>query len=118
MKILYEIKMTSVLITLHIIVTLSMIGLILLQKSEGGGFGSSHPGMGSLFSVRGKTDFLSRTTAILATMFIALSFILAIMASRSGSIISTVQKQATTQEQHAPVSPSKPEVPIGSQNSQ
>ena len=66
--------MTSVLITLHIIVTLSMIGLILLQKSEGGGFGL-HPGMGSLFSVRGKTDFLHAQQLILATMFIALSFI-------------------------------------------
>lgn len=73
--------MTAVLITLHIILAVSLIGIILLQRSEGGGFGSSQS-TGSFFSVRGKTDFLTRTTAILATAFIVNCFILAILASQ------------------------------------
>lgn len=73
--------MTAVLITLHIILAVSLIGIILLQRSEGGGFGSSQS-TGSFFSVRGKTDFLTRTTAILATAFILNCFILALLASQ------------------------------------
>ena len=73
--------MTAVLITLHIILAVSLIGIILLQRSEGGGFGSSQS-TGSFFSVRGKTDFLTRTTAILATAFIVNCFILALLASQ------------------------------------
>lgn len=76
-----EITMTAVLITLHIILAVSLIGIILLQRSEGGGFGSSQS-TGSFFSVRGKTDFLTRTTAILATAFIVNCFILALLASQ------------------------------------
>lgn len=73
--------MTAVLITLHIILAVSLIGIILLQRSEGGGFGSAQS-TGSFFSVRGKTDFLTRTTAVLATAFIVNCFILALLASQ------------------------------------
>ncbi|MES2252660.1 MAG: preprotein translocase subunit SecG [Pseudomonadota bacterium] len=61
----------AVLLTLHIIITLSMIGVILLQKSDGGsalmGGGSSS----SMFSARGVANLLTHATSILAALFIA-----------------------------------------------
>lgn len=89
--------MTAVLITLHIILAVSMIGIILLQRSEGGGFGSAQS-TGSFFSVRGKTDFLTRTTAILATAFIVNCFILALLASQPKHPITTAEQAPKTHE--------------------
>lgn len=100
--------MTAVLITLHIILAVSLIGIILLQRSEGGGFGSSQS-TGSFFSVRGKTDFLTRTTAILATAFITNCFILAVIASQPKTSLTKAQNAPQTQEQ--PNLPSLPSAP-------
>lgn len=100
--------MTAVLITLHIILAVSMIGIILLQRSEGGGFGSSQS-TGSFFSVRGKTDFLTRTTAILATAFIVNCFILALLASQPKHPIEASEQAPKTQEKaDGPALPSAP----------
>ncbi|MDP3641162.1 MAG: preprotein translocase subunit SecG [Alphaproteobacteria bacterium] len=97
--------MTAVLITLHIILAVSMICIILLQRSEGGGFGSSQS-TGSFFSVRGKTDFLTRTTAILATAFIVNCFILALLASQPKRPIEVAE-----QAPHTPTKVDSPAVP-------
>lgn len=97
--------MTAVLITLHIILAVSLIGIILLQRSEGGGFGSSQS-TGSFFSVRGKTDFLTRTTAILATAFILNCFILALLASQPRRPIDVAKNApATTTPINSPAAP-------------
>jgi preprotein translocase subunit SecG len=70
------------------LVAVSLITLILMQRSEGGGLagGGSPAGM---MSARGASDFLTRGTAILATAFVALSIVLAAMAAgrRSGPVI-------------------------------
>jgi preprotein translocase subunit SecG len=62
----------TILLTLHIIVTLAMIGVILLQKSDGGsslmGAGSS----ASMFSARGVANLLTHATSILAALFLVL----------------------------------------------
>jgi preprotein translocase subunit SecG len=62
------------------LVAVSLITLILMQRSEGGGLagGGSPAGM---MSARGASDFLTRGTAILATAFVALSIVLAAMAA-------------------------------------
>lgn len=99
--------MTAVLVTLHIILAVSLIGIILLQKSEGGGFGSSQS-TGSLFSVRGKTDFLTRTTAILATAFIVNCFILALLASQPKRSISDAANLPQGSEATSPSLPTLP----------
>jgi preprotein translocase subunit SecG len=67
-----------------------MIGVILAQKSEGGGLGVGGSPAG-LLSARGAADFMTRATTILATAFVALSILLAAMASvgRTGSTIDT-----------------------------
>ena len=59
--------MTTVLLVLHLFVTLALIGVVLLQRSEGGGLGiGSSQGMGSFMGGRGTANLLTRGTAILA----------------------------------------------------
>jgi preprotein translocase subunit SecG len=72
--------MTTVLLIIHLFVTLALIGVVLIQRSEGGGLGiGSSQGMGAFMSGRGTANLLTRTTAILATIFMALSLVLALM---------------------------------------
>ncbi|HEY5338383.1 MAG TPA: preprotein translocase subunit SecG [Rhizomicrobium sp.] len=74
--------MQSVLIIIQLIVSIGLVIVVLLQKSEGGalGMGGSGGGLGSLFSPRGAGDALTRTTAILAVIFFATSLALTVLA--------------------------------------
>ena len=66
--------MSAVLLIIHLFVTLALIGVVLIQRSEGGGLGiGSSQGMGAFMSGRGTANLLTRTTAILATVFMLLS---------------------------------------------
>jgi preprotein translocase subunit SecG len=72
--------MTTVLLIIHLFVTLALIGVVLIQRSEGGGLGiGSSQGMGSFMSGRGTANLLTRATAILATVFMVLSLTLALL---------------------------------------
>lgn len=72
------------------LVAAALVGVILVQKSEGGGLGVGGSPSG-LMSARGAADFLTRTTAILATVFVVLSIALAALAvgTTSGREIDT-----------------------------
>jgi preprotein translocase subunit SecG len=77
--------MAYVLLIVHLFVTLALIGVVLIQRSEGGGLGiGSTQGMGAFMSGRGTANLLTRMTGILATIFFALSLTLALM-NRGGS---------------------------------
>lgn len=65
------------------IVAALLVGVILMQKSEGGGLGVGGSPAG-LMSARGAADFLTRTTAILAFLFVTLSIVLAALAASRG----------------------------------
>ena len=71
--------MQTVIIVIHLMIVSAMIGLVLLQKSEGGGLGMGGGGGGFLTS-RGTSNVLTRTTAILAAVFFATSLLLSILA--------------------------------------
>ncbi len=71
------------LIVVQGIVAASLVGVILMQRSEGGGLGMGGSPSG-LMSARGAADFMTRTTTILATIFILLSISLAFVAARQG----------------------------------
>ena len=64
------------------LVAIVMITVILMQRSEAGGLAGGSPS--GLMTARGASDFLSRTTAISATLFVALSILLAAVAARQG----------------------------------
>ncbi|MCL2469999.1 MAG: preprotein translocase subunit SecG [Alphaproteobacteria bacterium] len=111
--------METVLLVIHLLVAVALIAVILMQRSaqDGGGLMGGSGTMGGLFTARGSANLLSRTTAILATIFISLSLILGILAGQH-------HKQANLTEQIAPITktetpplkmpelPSVPEVPI------
>ncbi|GIX11248.1 preprotein translocase subunit SecG [Elioraea sp.] len=72
--------MASVLLIIHLLVTLALIVVVLLQRSEGGGLGiGSSGGMGAFMGGRGTANLLTRTTAILGTLFFVLSLALALI---------------------------------------
>jgi preprotein translocase subunit SecG len=81
----------GLLLTAQIIVSLGLIGVVLLQRSEGGGFvgGGSPSGM---MSVRGAGDLLTRTTWILGAAFFIISLVLTILAGREKGASSVVDR--------------------------
>jgi preprotein translocase subunit SecG len=72
--------MFTFLLILQSLVAASMVAVILMQRSEGGGLGVGGSPSG-LMSARGAADFLTRATSILATVFVVLSILLAGLAS-------------------------------------
>ena len=74
--------MFTFLLVVHAIIAAALVAVILMQRSEGGGLGMGGSPSG-LMSARGAADFLTRTTAILATIFVVLSIALAVLATLS-----------------------------------
>ena len=70
--------MVKVLLVVHLLVTMGMVGVILLQRSEGGVLGI---GGGGFMSGRAAGNLLTRATTILASVFFASSILLAILAN-------------------------------------
>ena len=107
--------MDRVILVIHLMLALSLIGVVLLQKSEGGGLGiGGGGGMSGLMTGRGTANLLTRTTAILAVCFMATSMLLAWLAtgtSGPGSILETAPAPAMQQEAPPaePVAPAAPE---------
>lgn len=73
--------MQTVVIVIHLMLVSAMIGVVLLQKSEGGGLGMGSSGGGGFLSSRGTANVLTRATAILAGLFFVTSLTLSILAS-------------------------------------
>lgn len=103
--------MLTFLLVIQAIVAVLLVGVILMQQSEGGGLGMGGSPSG-LMSARGAADFLTRSTAVLAGIFIALSILHAVLASqtnRGGDIDTSLAKRPAPT---APA-PAAPGVPIG-----
>lgn len=99
--------MSQVLLIIHLIIAMSLVVSILLQRSEGGGLGIGGGGSGGgLVSSRGSANFMTRVTAFLAAGFMATSLTLAILASQGSQQQSIVQQIPTGQE--APADPTVP----------
>lgn len=103
--------MSTVLLILEMFVTIALIGVVLIQRSEGGGLGiGSSQGMGSFMSGRGTANLLTRATAILAAAFLGLALALALLnhgtsGIGAGSILGPLSS--------GPTSPSLPARPGG-----
>ncbi|MVZ97000.1 preprotein translocase subunit SecG [Sphingorhabdus sp. IMCC26285] len=97
------------LIVVQAIVSASLVGVVLMQRSEGGGLGMGGSPSG-LMSARGAADFMTRLTTILATMFILLSISLAFVAAREGGtskIDTSLQRTEVPATQPAPAEPAE-----------
>jgi preprotein translocase subunit SecG len=80
--------MLTFIIVIHLMIVLAMCGLVLIQKSEGGGLGIGSSG--GFMTSRGTTNVLTRSTAILAACFFATSLLLSVIAGwnrNPGSIL-------------------------------
>jgi preprotein translocase subunit SecG len=124
--------METVILVIHLLVALALIGVVLLQRSEGGalGIGGGSGGGGNLFTARGVGNALTRTTAYLAVAFFCTSIALTVIATHrggGGSVIDSVTPPAATGEPAAPAqgtgdssvlpklppaAPAQPQVPV------
>ncbi len=86
----------------HVFVTIGLVAVILLQRSEGGGLGIGGGGAGGLMTARGAANLLTRLTSILAAVFIANSILLAVMAGYNRSSRSQVEELLNEQPASAP----------------
>src|SRR5665213_363483 len=96
--------MQHVVIVIHLMLVLALIGVVLLQKSEGGGLGIGSTG--GFMTSRGTANVLTRATAILAGLFFATSLILSILAGinrKPTSILHGSQSAPTAPGQPAPL---------------
>jgi preprotein translocase subunit SecG len=103
--------MATVLLIIHLLVALALVGVILLQRSEGGALGIGGGGFGGLMTGRASANLLTRTTAVLAGTFIATSLSLAIVASHRTAPTSILDQPAA----ETPVpeeTPSRPSAPV------
>ncbi len=82
------------LLSVTVISSLLMVGVILLQQGKGAGLGSSFGGgaRGGLYETSGKANFLTRTTAVLATIFLASSLGLSLYLGGGGGVLEELQK--------------------------
>lgn len=79
--------MQDVLLMIHLFLALGIIGLVLIQRSEGGGLGigGGSGGLGGLATPKGTANILTRATAICAGCFFATSLLLGILAGNNSS---------------------------------
>ncbi|HEY1605083.1 MAG TPA: preprotein translocase subunit SecG [Allosphingosinicella sp.] len=103
--------MFTFLLILQTFVALAMVAFILMQRSEGGGLGVGGSPSG-LMSARGAADFLTRATAVLATIFVVLSIVLAGLATVERPSVS-VDSSVLKQQGQAPAGTAPPLAPGG-----
>ena len=104
--------MINVLLVIHLLIAIAMVGVILLQRSEGGALGIGGGSGGGLMSGRAAGNLLTRTTAILATGFFLTSLGLALLANNRTQPSSIVDQAPAPQEQTAPAAPAAPAAPL------
>jgi len=121
--------MHTVLIVIHLLIAVALICVILMQRTaqDGGGLVGGGSTMGGLFTARGSANLLTRTTSILAVLFMGISLLLGIIASQQhtakslGDQIAPLSQAPQTQAKdqapaapanQAPATPAKPAVPV------
>ena len=89
--------MEQVLLVIHVIIAAALIGMVLLQRSDTDGFGLGSGSNSNLLSGRAAANLMTRTTAILAALFIANSLLLSVLAAHHGrgSIVDTIEQTQT-----------------------
>src|SRR5271154_4311959 len=111
--------MVVILLVIHIMVAISLVAVILLQKSEGGALGMGGGGMSGFMTGRSTANLLTRATAILAAAFMATSALLVVMHNRQTGPVSIIAPPGpaipvTPLTPPAPAAPTKPQAPTPS----
>ncbi len=105
--------MTAVIIVIHLILAIVLVGVILLQRSEGGGLGmgGGGGGMGGFMTGRATANLLTRATAVIAALFMMTSLTLAILAGGERESRSILDQPPAPVEQE-PAKPEGPSAPL------
>jgi preprotein translocase subunit SecG len=108
--------MSNVVLVIHLLLALSLIGVVLLQRSEGGGLGigggGGGGGMSGFLSGSSTKNLLTRTTAILAACFMVTSLLLTWIEGRSTERQSILDAPVTAPAEPVPETPRGPTVPV------
>ncbi|MBT6095035.1 MAG: preprotein translocase subunit SecG [Rhodospirillaceae bacterium] len=105
--------MITVILVIHLLIAIGLVGVILIQRSEGGALGmggGGGGGGGGFMTGRAAADLLTRTTGILATGFFITSISLAILANQSGESTSILDQGAAPIT--TPTVPAEPAAPV------
>jgi preprotein translocase subunit SecG len=101
--------MIVLLFVVHVFIAIALIGVVLLQKSEGGALGMGGGGMSGFMTGRSTANLLTRTTAVLAGLFFLTSIAL-VMLSNAGRAPRSLVDEAPSGPL-APLAPAAPQVP-------
>jgi preprotein translocase subunit SecG len=99
--------MIILLFVVHVLIAMALIGVVLLQKSEGGALGMGGGGMSGFMTGRTTANLLTRATAILAAAFMTTSILLVVIHNRERAPHSIIEEGAPA----APATPSAPAAP-------
>ena len=104
----------SLLFVIHILIAVALVGVVLLQKSEGGALGMGGGGMSGFMTGRSTSNLLTRTTAGLAAAFFASSILLVVLSTPTKGPRSIIDQGPipTTPAAPAPVAPAEPSAPL------
>jgi preprotein translocase subunit SecG len=103
--------MVTVVLVVHLMIAAALIGVILLQKSEGGALGMGGGGMSGFMTGRSTANLLTRTTAILAAVFFLTSIALALLAGGSRAPRSVLDQPASPARSSEPAAPGQNSAP-------
>lgn len=106
--------MLSIVLAIHILVTMALIGLVLIQRGKGAEIGAAFGSGASqtVFGSQGSASFLTRTTAVLATVFFVTSLTLAYLYAEKGKARSVTEVPAPpAQEAPVPAESAAPDLP-------
>ena len=104
--------MTTVILVIHLMLAAALIGVIMLQKSEGGALGIGGGGMSGFMTGRSTANLLTRTTAVLAAGFFLTSLALAYLAgNRQPATDELLTHPAPIEQPAPPATPAKPAAP-------
>ena len=98
--------METVVLVIHLLIAVALVGVILIQKSEGGGLGiGGGGGLGGMMTARSTANLLTRTTGILAGIFMLTSVVLAVMAGHHNAPSSLIDKLPAAPAEAPPATP-------------
>ncbi len=103
--------MITVLIVVHLLVAVGLVGVVLLQRSEGGALGIGGGGGGGFLTGRGTANLLTRATAVLAAVFIVTSLALAKLAG-GDRVTRSIIDEPSPPPVDSPAQPPEPTAPI------
>jgi preprotein translocase subunit SecG len=108
--------MSNVVLVIHLLLAIALIGVVLLQRSEGGGLGigggGGGGGMAGFLTGSSTKSLLTRTTAILAACFMVTSLLLTWIEGRTGPRQSILDAPIEAPVEPVPAAPEGPTVPV------